>query len=151
MRIPDSFFVVVNRMVRLMLESPLHAAASGSLMLITFTGRKSGKTYTTPVRYLERDGVVWAFTSLDTKWWRNLEGGAPVRLRIGGEERAYRAEAIANAPDTILPALREFLSRFPQDAPYYEVGLTSDRRPVEADLARAAPRTVWVRAQPQPA
>jgi deazaflavin-dependent oxidoreductase (nitroreductase family) len=118
-------------------------------MLITFTGRKTRKVYTTPVRYLKSGDAVWAFTSVENKWWRNLKGGGAVRLRIRGKEGTYQAEVITEAPDKIGLALREFLSQFPQDAPYYDVGLTSDRNPVDTDLERAAARTVWVRAYPQ--
>ncbi|MDE0053611.1 MAG: hypothetical protein OXT64_05055, partial [Gammaproteobacteria bacterium] len=48
MRIPEPLFVVINAGMRLLLRSPLHALASRSLMLITFTGRVTGRTYTTP-------------------------------------------------------------------------------------------------------
>jgi deazaflavin-dependent oxidoreductase (nitroreductase family) len=118
-------------------------------MLITFTGRRTGKVYTTPVRYLKSGDAVWAFTSVENKWWRNLKGGAAVRLRIQGSEAAYRAEALTDAPEKIRVALGEFLSRFPQDAPYYDIRLSVDRHPVDADLMRAATRTVWVWACPQ--
>ena len=44
-----------NPIVAAILRSPLHAAMSNSTMLLTFSGRKSGRTYTTPVNYV-RDG-----------------------------------------------------------------------------------------------
>lgn len=118
-------------------------------MLITFTGRKSQRVFTTPVRYLQRGDAVWAFTSAENKWWKNLKGGATVSLRIQGRDRHYRAEATADAPAEVREALREFLFQFPQDAPYYEVSLGSDRRPSESDLEKAAIGTVWVKAYPQ--
>ena len=78
----------VNRLGNLfmpaLLRSPLHFLVSGSLMLITFTGRKSGKQYTTPVQYKKIDDSVIVFTRRDRVWWKNLRGGAPVMLRIGG-------------------------------------------------------------------
>ena len=118
-------------------------------MLITFTGRKTQRVYTTPVRYLQRGDAVWAFTSAENKWWKNLKGGATVSLRIQGQERAYRAEAIANAPDQVRNALGVFLLHFPQDAPYYDISLGPDRRPTESGLEKASTRTVWVKAHPQ--
>ena len=45
-----------NPLVLLLLRSPLRVAMSNSTMLLTFTGRKSGRTYTTPVNYV-RDGT----------------------------------------------------------------------------------------------
>ncbi len=118
-------------------------------MLITFTGRQTGKVYITPVRYLKTGDAVWAFTSVENSWWKNLRGGASVRLRIEGKDGAYRAEAVTDDPEAICNALGEFLGHFPQDAPYYDIGLTSDRHPIEADLERAARRTAWVRVYPQ--
>jgi deazaflavin-dependent oxidoreductase (nitroreductase family) len=149
MRIPEAFFVLINPTVQCLLRSPLHAFWSGNLMLITFVGRKSKKPITTPVRYLRRGDEVWAFTGVENKWWRNLTGGADVVLRIQGEDKNYRADVLTDAPEQIRVALEAFLARYPQDAPYYEVSLDRDGRPSGPDLERAAPRTVWVRAQPR--
>jgi len=118
-------------------------------MLITFTGRRTGRVYTTPVRYLKKGDAVWFFTSLETKWWRNLTGGATVSLRIRGEERSYRADATAAALDEIRNPLGELFSRFPQDVPYYDIRLGADGRVSRGDLEKAAQRTVWIRAYPQ--
>ena len=149
-RIPHIFFAAINPTVRLLLRSPIHAIWSDSLMLITFTGRKTGRRFSTPVRYLERDGRIWCFTSSSNKWWRNLRGGADVSLRIRGKELAFRATAVVDQPAKIRTALREFLSHFPGDAPYYDVRLGPDREPVAADLDRAAENTVMVEADPLP-
>jgi hypothetical protein len=149
MRLPDSLFVFINPTVRFLLKSPLHRFWSGSLMLITFTGRKTQRVYTTPVRYLKSGETIWAFTSVENKWWRNLTGGAQVRLLIRGKQATYRCEAITGPPEGIRDALRQFLSRYPQDAPYYDIALTSNKQPVETDLERVAATTVWVKAYPQ--
>ena len=119
-------------------------------MLITLTGRRSQRVYTIPVRYLKNGDTVWAFTSLETKWWRNLTGGATVSLRIRGEEKPYRAEAIAEVPNEIRSALGPFLAQFPQDVPYYDILLGPEGRVSQIDLEKAAARTVWIRAYPQP-
>ncbi len=44
-----------NPVVIRLLRSPLHGVMSGYTMLITFTGRRSGKEYTTPISDV-RDG-----------------------------------------------------------------------------------------------
>jgi F420H(2)-dependent quinone reductase len=85
-----------NRVVRLLLRSPLHLLASRNLTLITVTGRRSGRKFTIPVSYVQEDNRVritvgWPDQKL---WWRNLRGdGGPVRLRIRGVERTGRAVA----------------------------------------------------------
>src|SRR5512138_3050089 len=79
-----------RRVMSWLLRSPFHIFMGG-MLLITVTGRKSGRAITTPVNYV-RDGDTLLITSkTDRTWWRNVRGGAPVALRLNG--RAYRAEA----------------------------------------------------------
>jgi hypothetical protein len=84
-----------NQLVRGLVSSPLHPLVSRRLTLITVTGRRSGKEYTLPVEY-KRDGdrvtipVMWPQRKL---WWRNLQDGAPVRLRLRGSDRSGSARA----------------------------------------------------------
>jgi hypothetical protein len=83
-----------NGAVALLLRSPLHPLVSRQLALITVTGRRSGRDYTFPVGY-RRAGervtipVGWPERKL---WWRNLQGGARVLLRLGSEQRSGHAE-----------------------------------------------------------
>ncbi len=84
-----------NQVVRLLLRSPLHPLASRHLALITVTGRRTQREHTLPVSYTQ-DGerlaipVLWPERKL---WWRNLRDGAPVRLRLRGEDRTGHARA----------------------------------------------------------
>ncbi len=55
-----------------------------SMMLITFTGRKSGKTFTTVIGYTREGNTLTCFT--DSPWQKNLVGGAPVTVTIKGKE-----------------------------------------------------------------
>ena len=131
-----------------MLRSPIHSFCSKGLMLITFTGRKSQRKFTTPVRYVVVDGVIRCFTSATNLWWRNLKGGADVELRVAGKEAWYRAEAIFDEPERIKLALTHYLALFPQDASYHGIGLNKDRSLKEQDLNRAANEAVVVEARP---
>lgn len=134
--------------MRLLLRSPLHSLMSSSLMLITYTGRKSGKVHTTPVRYLRMNNSIQCFTSPDTQWWRNLRGGAEVTLTIQREDIRCRATVIENDPATTREALRHYLTVFPQDAAYHDVKLRRDKSLVIADLDRAAKQAIVVVAKP---
>ncbi len=71
----------MNKFPAMLLRSPLHGFISGSVLLIAFTGRKSGKRYTTPMTH-RRDGDTFLMTT-DSPWWKNLRGGAPRRRRYG--------------------------------------------------------------------
>ena len=114
-------------------------------MLITFTGRKSGRIFTTPVRYITSDDAVLCFTSAENQWWRNLRGGSEVRLLVGGEERAYYAEARCE-PEETKKWLTHYLGLFPQDAVYHDIRLEKDKRLNSEDLERASRHAVVVEA-----
>jgi hypothetical protein len=117
-------------------------------MLITFSGRKSGKQFTTPVRYIQNDRMVRCFTSSRNQWWRNLRGGADVVLRVRGKSSPYRAVAIENNPEEVRKWLIYYLGLFPQDAAYHEIELNSDKSLVEGDLERASHSAIIVEAYP---
>ena len=148
MRLPEPLFVVINPTMRLLLRSPLHVLVSGSLMLITYTGRRSGRRYSTPVRYLRRGDVIRCFTTTESRWWRNLRDGAEVSLRIRGHEARYHARAIHDDAARVRAGLEDYFAQFPQDAAYHAVRLAAGRRPDPADLARAAQHAVMVEARP---
>jgi F420H(2)-dependent quinone reductase len=93
-------FAVFNRtgnpLIGAVLRSPLHRVLSGSLALITVTGRRSGREYTFPVGYEQQDDRVTITVGWPERkrWWRNLRGGGgPVRLRLKGAERSGHATA----------------------------------------------------------
>ena len=147
MKLPEFLFVVINPVMRFLLRSPLHPILSKSIMVVTFWGRKSGRQFSTPVRYLRDGDVVRCYSSTDTQWWRNLRNRARARLLCAGEERDYVTEVIENDPEKIRAALLHYFSHFPQDAAYHDVKLNRDKSPVEADLNRAAREAVVVEAR----
>ena len=53
---------IVNSTMKFVLRSPVHGMVSKTILLITFTGRKSGKTYSTPVSYSQTGDQVAIFT-----------------------------------------------------------------------------------------
>lgn len=117
-------------------------------MLITFKGRKTGREYTTPVRYVRTDDAIRAYTSCDSLWWRNLKDGAEVSLRIAGEDRRYHAVAVWDDPPRVREALLQYFEAYPQDAAYHEVKLDRNKQPVEEDLERASREAIFVEARP---
>jgi deazaflavin-dependent oxidoreductase (nitroreductase family) len=83
-----------RRFMMWLLRSPFHIFMSG-LLLITVTGRKSGRPISTPVNYARdraRDGDTLLITSkVDRTWWKNLRGGARVTVVLNG--KTYQADA----------------------------------------------------------
>lgn len=141
MRIPEPFFPVINRVMRLLLNSPLHGLMSGSVMVVYFRGRKTGRRRSTPVRYLrEGDTRVVCLTGRETGWWPNFLEPRDVELQLAGRRVAARAHARPDDRDRKSSVLREVLKRFPADAPYHGIvvkrGQEMTLKQFEAGVAR---------------
>jgi hypothetical protein len=65
---------------------------SDQLLLLTFTGRKSGKEFTTPLRYEQEGETVWM--TVVYPWWKNLVGKATVRVLLRGQMRTGTTEVL---------------------------------------------------------
>jgi hypothetical protein len=87
---PKGVLRVLNPLIKAVLRSPLHGLLSRNLMLLTVTGRRTGRTYTLPVwRHVSADGDL--LISAGGTWRHNLRGGADVRVCLDGRDRAGRA------------------------------------------------------------
>jgi deazaflavin-dependent oxidoreductase (nitroreductase family) len=102
---------VGNLFVIGLLRSPLHRLASGSLLLITYRGRSSGRRFTIPVMYAERDGTLTIFVGHPErkKWWRNLRVGAQVEVRLRGRRLRGQAEVARDSA-----AVETYVARYPR-------------------------------------
>ena len=85
-----------NIFMKPLLRSPLHFFASAHVILIIFTGRKSGKVYTTPVEYMREGDCLTVFTQRGRMWWKNLQGGAIVTVRLRGGDISGVAQTITD-------------------------------------------------------
>jgi hypothetical protein len=137
------FMKIGNFFMKLLLHSPLHGIMSGNTLLISFTGWKSGKAYTTPTNYTQEDDIVRIISQKDRVWWRNLVGGAPVTLHLRGKVRYGTADAF---PDDIRVAkgLGAFLQPNPQLARYFGIGRDKHGSFIKEDIVKAAKTRVVV-------
>ena len=133
---------IVNRTMKAVLRSPLHELVSKTVLLISFTGRKSGRTYTTPVSYSQSDDQVIIFTHAD--WWKNLEECALVTLRIRGRDYQGLAVPIVEDKHTVAAGLAAHLRKVPSDARFYGVKINQEGVPSAEDVARAAQSVVMI-------
>lgn len=145
------FYKLLNPMISTVLRYPLHGLLSSSIMLITMTGRKSGKTITTPVRYVRRGEMVLCFTVKEIRWWHNLRGGAAVLLLIQRKTRAYHACVLENDAARCEDHLRYYFAKFPHDTVIYGVKHNRDGGLHEKSLKRAAAEMVVVEFTPEAA
>lgn len=143
MKLPEFLFKFINPCMALLLRSPLHRILSGSVMVIYFTGRKSGRQLYTPVRYLRQGNTVRCFTGTEGKWWHNFKTPADVQLLVRGEQVNAKAQASRGEEAGVRAKLEAFLARFPQDAIYHEIHIKEGRL-VEADVVKALPHVVMV-------
>lgn len=82
--------ILANALATTILRSRWHAMRSDRLLLLTFTGRKSGKEFTTPLRYVQ-EGEILRMTVV-YPWWKNLVERPTVRVLLRGEMRIGTAE-----------------------------------------------------------
>ena len=133
-----------NSLMNWLLSSPLHGLLSKSFMLITYTGRKSGQVYTTPVNYV-RDGSALTVVSFRQRtWWKNLRGGAPVTVRVQGQDFKATGDVVED-DDGVAATLAAHLQNAPQYAKYLQVKINPDGQPNRDDVVRAARERVMIR------
>jgi hypothetical protein len=75
---------------------PFGRIVGRNVAIITYTGRRSGRTISTPVAYRRKgDELQIAANMPEAKnWWRNFIGdGAPMSVRLNGAERVGHAVA----------------------------------------------------------
>ena len=79
----------VNAWVVALLRSPLHPLASKGLMVVSWSGRRTGKGFAIPVGYqVDGDGVVVMLSKREEKsWWKNFRTAWPAELHVRGVRR----------------------------------------------------------------
>jgi hypothetical protein len=97
-RIQAGLMSLVNIPMRVLLRLPFPTPLSGRLMLLSYTGRKSGKAYLQPVSYVQQGNTLLTPGGGNWKW--NLQEGQPVRIRLHGQEVLARPELVKD-PDEI--------------------------------------------------
>lgn len=123
--------------------SPVHRVLSGKRLVLSFTGRRSGKRYATPVNYLQRGSELLITT--DSRWWHNLDGGAPVAVWLRGRQMPATAEAVRD-PDVVAEALSAIVRDHPPYRRWAHIHTGPDGSPDPADvLAEVARGRVLVR------
>jgi deazaflavin-dependent oxidoreductase (nitroreductase family) len=102
--------------MRVLLASPWHRRHSHDTLVLEVTGRRSGKHYRLPVSYVEDGGDLLVFVDEAEArlWWRNLRGGATVRVLLRGRWQPARADVAWDAdPPGLARALARFVAAWP--------------------------------------
>jgi hypothetical protein len=89
---------MLNVFVRPLLRLPFPTPLTKRLMLVSFTGRKTGKTYQQPLSYVQQGNML--LTPGGGKWKLNLQEDQLVRIRLRGHDVFARPEFVRD-PDEI--------------------------------------------------
>jgi hypothetical protein len=129
----------LNAFMKFMLRTPLlHNLVSSKVMLITFKGRKSGKTYSTPVSYYQEGNTVLAFTNSQRLWWRNFIDGNPITIRIKGKNLTGTGTAVVDDKEAIAEGFTKHLKNNKIDAKIYGVTYDTDGSPNQQQVRKLA-------------
>lgn len=99
---------LINPIVSALLRSPLHRLLSKQFILLTVTGRKSGRTYRIPVGRHESNGTLTVAAA--GAWRHNLRGGATFRVTVDGREHEVHAE-LEEQPDRVAQVYKTMLDQ----------------------------------------
>ncbi|MFX0575113.1 nitroreductase/quinone reductase family protein [Nocardia nepalensis] len=112
-----------DAIVRAILRSPLHPLLSKRLLIITVSGRKTGREYANPVAYAEHQGHLLIGTAAN--WRRNLIPDTPVRIHLRGTDIQADHEIITDELRATT-LYREILTRNPAHGRFAKIHLNPD-------------------------
>jgi len=131
-----------NDFVKFFLRTPLYVFM-GNTMLITVTGRKMGKKYSTPVGFYRDGEFLWVISNWDRTWWRSLRGGANMELHIRGKDVQGFAKAILDE-EMVATQILEYVRHIPMSAESLGVRVANGG-PHPEDAARLAKERLFVK------
>ena len=134
----------INPVMAWLLKSPFHSLVSKNMLLITVTGRKSGKPITTPTAYLREDNTLWIISQRSSKWWRNLREGANVMVVLGGKSIQGHGSTIEDE-HAVAQRLFDNFTIDAQRAKFAQVKIDENGSPVFEDCERTAKKMMAVK------
>ncbi|HLO14039.1 MAG TPA: hypothetical protein VK206_04360 [Anaerolineales bacterium] len=128
-----------NDFVKFFLRTPLYVFL-GDTTLITVTGCKTGRKYSTSVDFYREEDCLWVITNRDRTWWRN------VTLLLKG--KTVNAFAEAELDEKAVEArLVDYIRHIPMAAKSLGIRM-EDKIPNAADVAFVAKDRLFVRIKP---
>jgi hypothetical protein len=135
--------------IKTILRSPLHRMVSGNMMLMTYTGRKSGRQYQVPMDYfvIKSTGAKYLATLSrpERTWWRNLRGREEVNVLVEGTTHLADANVFESRAQ-VEDLLYELFAQYPDMGGRFNVEVVRGG-PERSDIARLAGETVFIRTE----
>ena len=88
---------LANVPMRLILRLPFPTPLGKQLMLLSYRGRKSGKSYLQPVSYVPDGDTL--LSPGGGKWKLNLRDGEPIRVRLRGRNVSAHPQLIGDVDE----------------------------------------------------
>jgi deazaflavin-dependent oxidoreductase (nitroreductase family) len=134
-----------NDFVTFFLRTPLHVFM-GNTMLITVTGCKTGRKYSTPVGFYREGDTLWVISNRDRTWWRNVKTGANVSLLLKGKTVDAFATAELDEKE-VETHLLNYIHQMPMLA--RSLGIRMDHKiPNADDVTRVAKDRLFIQVKP---
>jgi deazaflavin-dependent oxidoreductase (nitroreductase family) len=134
-----------NDFVTFFLRTPLHVFM-GNTMLITVTGCKTGRKYSTPVGFYREGDTLWVISNRDRTWWRNVKTGANVSLLLKGKTVDAFATAELDEKE-VETHLLNYLHQIPMLARSLGIRM-NNKIPNADDVARVAKDRLFIQVKP---
>lgn len=143
MKMPGTPKPWMNRAVGIALRTPLLRSFLGRMFaLLTVTGSRSGRQYTTPVQYVHDGERYLVLSQLSRTWWRNIRTRPEVELLVRGVTiggAAFVAEGRAARP-----FVEQVLTADPRIAKFYGIAVGDDGTPDAAGVDLLTERMVAI-------
>lgn len=105
---PSAFEQFMNNMIGKLAD---WGVGPGYMYVLEVEGRKSGKTYRTPVNLLEVDGAPYLVAPRgEANWVRNAKHAGTLTLKRGKMRTTYRVTEVPSGQKA--PLLKEYLDRY---------------------------------------
>jgi hypothetical protein len=91
---PDVLLRVINPVLKLALRTPFAGPARNQLMVVSFTGHKSGRHYSIPLSAHLIDDILYAMTA--ETWKYNFRDGTTAHVLHDGKTRTLHGKLITD-------------------------------------------------------
>jgi hypothetical protein len=136
---PSGVLRLVNPVVKFLLGTPLGGGIRREMMVLNFTGRKSGRQFSVPVSAHQLDNTLYALAS--AAWTANFRDGANAEVLWDGKKTTMRGELIRD-PATVAELSHRAASSYGAKKAQRTMGLKfrDNRVPTLAEFTEAAQR-----------
>ena len=134
----------MNRLVVSLLRSRLHGVASRGLMVVSWSGRNSGRHFSIPVGYQQDGDIIMVLLSkpAEKNWWKNFRSPWPAELLIQGRSRTAMGQWVVPGSADFFEPVESTLQRLPWMGSQFggfkfdrRIGLTDDQKRLVCEKA----------------